>query len=319
MIKTRESYRHKPNGSHKTDSVPSVPAIKLAAPYLLVAPAVVYLLATLVYPLAYSFLLMFKDFAFVPGLNPLQMSWAGFSNFVAILTSSEFQTSLLTTAKLLIVVPIELALGFGLALSIAAVGPSGMRRIYVAAGIAPFMVPAIAAGLIWSMILNPNSGIVNSMLVHFGVPRVDFLGNPATALISLGVVDIWQWTPFVTVLLYAALQGVPTDLVEAARVDGAHAFQLVRYVKVPIIVWPILVVVLIRGADVIREVAYVYALTQGGPGISTQTLGYFVYHTSFTDFELSQGSVASWITFGIVYVGSLLLLRTGIATYGWNE
>jgi multiple sugar transport system permease protein len=247
------------------------------------------------------------------------MSWAGLQNFSLLFTDPVFLSSMKVTALLLLVaLPAQLILGFGLALAVNSLTGNRLSRLYSTAILVPLMLPAIAASLVWKMLLNTQYGFINNLSQALNLGSHDFLGNPTGAVTSLIVVDIWQWTPFVFLLLLAGLKSLPVEVFEAAEIDGCNGVKKFRYVTFPMMGWIVLLVVLLRGADLMRLFDYSYGLTFGGPGYATETMSFYAYLKGFQDFQLDRGAAASWILFLVVYGGSLLIFSTRRAKEAWS-
>lgn len=292
---------------------------KRLVPYVLVAPAMLFLLATLVYPLCFSLLVAFRRFTFDAGLDLGAMPFVGLRNFERVLADPPFQSAVTTTAAITVAAyAIELIFGFALALAVDRVARNWLGRLYSTALMVPLMIPTIAAALVWRMLLNPQYGAVNGFFTDLGGTSIDFLGDPTLARWSIIVVDVWQWTPFVFLLLLAGLRSLPEEPFEAALVDGASRAQAFRYLTLPLMAWPLLLVTLLRGADLVRTFDYVYGLTFGGPGYATETVAFYTFRRGFQDFELGVGAAASWLIFVAVYGGTLLVLRLRIAREHWS-
>lgn len=195
-------------------------------------------------------------------------------------------------------VSIQVVLGFFLAWAVSRIR-SG-RLLYRTVFILPILVPGILIGAIWKLMLNFDFGLVNGVLEVFGANPVDWLGTRAFALPAVVVVDIWHWTPFCFLLLLAGFESLPQDVQEAARVDGASAWDELRYVLVPMMMPVIVVTFLFRFVTSLKVFDEIYLLTAGGPGSATEVLSYTIYRTFFAQDRMGYGSAMSVATlFGI--------------------
>lgn len=282
---------------------------KRIVPYFYMAPTMMWLLFFIIYPLIFALVMAFKRFKLKRGLTIWDMPWIGADNFINAFTDQYFLLSLKTTFVVLVfAVSIEFAIGMAVAylLNKEKVRYDPLWMILI---LSPLMLPLIASGNLWRMLFDIRWGAVNAVVMFFGLNPIDFLGNPNWALITVIIVDIWQWTPFVIIILLAGMRSVPQEPVEAALADGASNWQIFRHVTLPLMKGQILIVLLIRGMDVFKTFDIVYALTFGGPGQSTTVATFYIYRQAFTQFKLGYGAALSWIVFIIVYFLSYIILR----------
>ena len=278
-------------------------------PYLYMAPTMGWLLFFIVYPLIFAFVMAFKTFKLQKGLTFWGMPWAGFDNFINAFGDQYFVLALKTTFIILVVVvSIEFVLGLLIAhlLNREEVKFDFLWMVLI---LSPMMLPLIASGNLWRMLLDVRWGAVNAAIMFFGLKPIDFIGNPKWALIAVMMLDIWQWTPFVVITLLAGLRSIPAEPKEAALVDGANKWQMFRYITLPLMRNQIMIVLLIRSMDVFKTFDIVYALTFGGPGQSTTVATFYIYRQAFTQFKLGYGAALSWIVFVIVYLITFLMLK----------
>jgi multiple sugar transport system permease protein len=269
----------------------------------------VWLLFFIVYPLIFALIMAFKRFKLKRGLTIWDMPWVGFDNFITAFTDQYFILALQKTFFLLgVVVSIEFALGMLIAhlLNKKTVRFDYLWMVLI---LSPMMLPLIASGNLWRMLLDLRWGAINAAIMFFGMKPIDFLGNIKWSMFAVIIVDIWQWTPFVVITLLAGMRSVPDEPLEAALVDGASGWQMFRHVTLPLMRNQILIVLLIRGMDVFKTFDIVYALTFGGPGQSTTVATFYIYRQAFTQFKLGYGAALSWIVFVIVYLISFLALK----------
>ena len=227
-------------------------------------------------------------------------------NYASVLQDDAFWSALLRSLLYVgFAVGVELVLGMALALLLRKqMRGVGLVRSLI---IVPMMIPPVVAGLIWKILYDPSFGILNYTLSVVGVTGPAWVANASTALPSLIIVDIWQWTPFVVLVLLAGLSSLPEEPVEAARVDGASSFQVFRFVTLPGLRRIINVLILFRAVDAFKSFDTIFTLTQGGPGRATETAVYDTYLTAFRYYEV--GKAAS--------IAVLLLLLTILAANVW--
>jgi multiple sugar transport system permease protein len=218
--------------------------------------------------------------------------FVGLDNFAHALENGQLVDAVKQTAIYgAIVLPSEILLGLGLALLVhREVRSPGIRAaIYVAAMI-PIVIPQIAVGVVFRLVYGPDYGVINAMLGLQGHDQILWLSQPALAMLSVASVDIWQWTPFVYLIMFAGFQTVPTESVEAAQVDGATSWTQFRHIELPYLRPLLLLVLFFRLADVVRVFDHVYVLTGGGPGATTQFLSLYLYRIAFRFSDLAQAS-----------------------------
>ncbi|MEA3337757.1 MAG: sugar ABC transporter permease [Chloroflexota bacterium] len=234
------------------------------------------------------------------------MTWAGVNNYRRLVFDQDFLNSLGRTFQFtFIVVSVELVLGFLLAQTLVTPfrGRSFFRTIYVL----PLVVAPIAVGATWRLLVIPGFGPVPYYLDRF----FDYpfrIGTSAThAWLTLIVMDIWHWTPFVTLTLLAGLTALPKEPLEQALVDGANRWQVFRYLTIPMMMPVILTVVFIRFMDALRIVDEAFMLTNGGPGLSTRFVGLHIYRTVFPKTDYGYGSAMSLLVLYFTIVACWLL------------
>ena len=174
----------------------------------------------------------------------------------------------------------------------------------------PLVMPMVASGLTWRMLFHIEYGAINGIITSLGFDSINFLGDPALVRFSIILVDTWQWTPLMTLILFAGLKALPEEIMEASKVDGANSLSTLFFITIPLLRWPILVALLIRITDSWKMFDYVDALTGGGPGYSSQTLSYYVYLKGFRRFELGEAASVSWIMLIIIYIVCFLLVKS---------
>ena len=282
---------------------------KRLTPYFYMAPTMMWLLFFIIYPLIFALVMAFKRFKLRRGLTIWDMPWVGFDNFVTAFHDQYFLLSLKTTFIILFAaVSIEFVIGMVVAylLNKEKVRFDPLWMILI---LSPLMLPLIASGNLWRMLLDIRWGAVNAAVMFFGLEPINFLGDTTWALISVIIVDIWQWTPFVIIILLAGMRSVPQEPIEAALTDGASNWQIFRHIILPLMKSQIVIVLLIRGMDIFKTFDIVYALTFGGPGQSTTVATFYIYRQAFTQFKLGYGAALSWIVFIIVYLMSYVILK----------
>lgn len=253
-------------------------------------PAVVFFLALAVLPVANLIFLSFMDISWSGGV--VQREFVGLENYAALGDDPLLKAGIVNTL-ILVVVATSCQVLLGLALAIACSSLGHGSRLYRTLFILPILIPGIIIGAIWRLMYNFQFGIINQGLDLLGIPAVDWLGSPHLALASVIVVDIWHWTPFSFLLLLAAVEGLPKDVSEAAKVDGATAWQEFRRVSLPLL-WPaIFMTFIFRAVIAFKVFDEVFLLTSGGPGTATEVISFTIYQRFFLQDNPGYGSAIS--------------------------
>jgi multiple sugar transport system permease protein len=255
------------------------------------------------YPLGYSLWLSFTNLTIT---RPGQTRFVGLEQYASLPGNTTYLAALRNTfAFVVLAVTVELALGLALALALQR--QRRARNVTRAFLLTPMFVTPIAVGLMFRFLLNQQLGPIPALLDRFAV-TVDFFG-PTLALISMVGIDVWQWTPFMMLLMLAGLESLPKEPFEAARVDGASPWFTFTRVTLPLLRPVIAVAVLIRALDAFKVFEYVFAITRGGPGTATETLQYQVYRTGFQFFRLGEAAAMAFVLVAIVLGIVVLLYR----------
>jgi multiple sugar transport system permease protein len=221
-------------------------------------------------------------------------TFIGLRNYARALGNPLFFDALRATGLYaLIVLPTEIVLGLGFALLVhRAVKRPGLRATLYVLAVLPLVVPPVAVGVVARLIYAPGYGVLNYGLQSLGITHseIQWLGVPILAMGSVASVDIWQWTPFVYLVLFAGLQTVPRESIEAAQVDGATWWTQFRYIELYYLRPLFLLILFFRVADVLRVFDHVYILTGGGPGTATQLLSLYIYRIEFRFFDGGQAA-----------------------------
>ncbi|GHA45186.1 carbohydrate ABC transporter permease [Streptomyces purpurascens] len=274
-------------------------------PGALAAPSVVFLAVFAAYPLVYVIGLAFTDSTLA---RPLRR-WTGFDNFRTALESQSFTGSLWRSVLFAVLAAaVQLVLGTALALLLRAraTRPGLLGTLLLL----PLVTPPVMVGVAWKLLLAPVGGALNGVLHTLGLPGVNPLGTSTGAFTTLVVIDSWQWTPFVMLLVYAALLGVPDELREAAALDGAGRSRTLRSIVLPYIEPTLLSVLLLKLVIGFKVFDIVYVVTAGGPGFSTTTSTYDIQRTALQEFDVG-GAAAATVLFSLLIglVTSLVAIR----------
>ena len=276
---------------------------RLAFPfqYRLLVPLVVLLVAVLIYPLAFSFWVSLHDYE----LTAIgQEQFIGLANYTGLLDNPSYWRAMTNTLTFVgLAVGLELVLGFGLALLLH--GSVPLRHLFRSVLLTPMFITPIAVGLMFRFLLNSQLGVIPYILQTMGI-RVDWFG-PRMALFSIVLIDVWQWTPFMLLLLLAGLESLPAEPFEAARVDGASGWAMIRHITIPLMRPVILAAVVIRMLDAFKVFEYVYAITRGGPGERTEVIQYHIYRVGFRFFRMGEAAAMAYTLIVITLVLVIVL------------
>jgi multiple sugar transport system permease protein len=269
----------------------------------MMAPLLSVMAVAVGFPLLYSLWLGFTSYQLVSGGVA---DFVGLDNYIRILSDGDYWTSLSATATYVFLsVTFELIIGLTLALALQS--QKWFKNFTRSFLLAPMFITPIAVGLMFRFFLNDQLGAIPYYLDQVGL-SYDFFGS-GRALVSLAFIDVWQWTPFMVLLLLAGLESIPKQPIEAARVDGANRFYIFRRVTLPMLSPILIVAVLLRGLDALKVFEYVYATTRGGPGIETKTIQYLTYQTGISYYRLAEASAMAFILLVIVLGIIILLFR----------
>ena len=281
--------------------------INRASPYMFMAPAVVIMAIALIYPLGYMIWGSFR--AWDPTQTIGEAEFVGLKNYITLWNDPNFRESLSVTLRFaFLCVTIEMVLGVGLALLLDRNirGMSVLRTMFIL----PMMIAPVVVGLMWRYMYHPTVGTFNRFLESVGLGKIDWLGSHA--LTSVIIADIWQWTPFIFILALAALQSLPRSALEAARIDGATAWQQIIHIKLPLMMPVLIVTGLLRLIDSFKVLEVILVLTEGGPGLSTEILALRISRTATEFRELGVAAAMS------NYLLMILMFLT-VAMFAFNK
>jgi multiple sugar transport system permease protein len=271
----------------------------------LIVPALIGIWVVIGFPLLYAFYISFHDYVLSQG-GIGEVNFANYFNIFndKLLIGASRNTLVLTFS----VVTLEFLIAFGLALLLNNQRVRG-RNIYLLILLIPMLMPPITVGLIWRMLLHPELGIINYSLGVLGLPQPAWLGDPTLAMATVVIVDIWHETSFILLILLAGLTALPSELYEAAEIDGANSVQQLRFLTIPLMLPTILVAILIRMIAALKTYDLIYILTRGGPGVSTETISYYIYRVAFVFLDMGSSSAMSFLLLITIVILTLVLMR----------
>jgi len=278
-------------------------------PYLLLTPALI-LLVGMVYPFGLGLYYSFTNY-WLQYPNRFRFVWL--DNYINLMSEPMFGRALeFTLGFTLAAVVLQVGLGLAVALFLHARIPA--RKVMRALMLLPLMMPPVISALMWKiMMASTNAGILNHMLAFIGVGPVNWFGSTRGAVASIVIIDTWGNLPFVSLILLGALQALPTEPYEAARVDGASPIAMLRYITLPLLAPFILLAVTFRTMDSLRIFDVIYATTMGGPDDATTNLLIMAYQFAFQWYQMGKGMAQAIVLLVLVVISSAVLLRL------WNR
>lgn len=272
--------------------------------YLLLAPALIAILAIVIYPLFYSIYLSLTDFT----LGMPVVSFVGLGNYLDLLEDSIFKSSLFTTIKFtFIAVTAEFLLGFGVALLLYREFKG--RDLVRTFTLMPMMITPVVVGVVWLLLYQPDFSLINYLLSLVGIQGPLWLQSIPWALIAIIVADVWQWSPFFVLLLSSGLLSLPQEPLEAARVDGASNFQTFWHIMLPLLRPLIMVALLLRIIEAFKVFDVIYVMTEGGPGTFTEVLSFRIWKEAFMFRHFGYSASMSYYMILILSVLAMVLFR----------
>lgn len=272
------------------------------SPFLwFILPAVVVITCVIVFP--WMFTLWMSLFDWKIGSKA---TFAGLGNYADLLTNARFLESIAHTlifTTLAVVAPLVL----GTAAALVFNQQFAWRGFWRGAFVLPMMATPVAIALVWVMMFHPQQGVLNYLLSLVGIGPSEWVYSPKLAILCLVMVDVWQWTPLVMLIVLGGLASLPTDPFEAAYMEGASRWQTFRYVTRPLLMPFILVAAVVRLIDALKTFDTIYVITQGGPGTSTETINIYLYLQAFSFYQIGKSSAVVVVFFVLVVALSMLL------------
>lgn len=258
-------------------------------------------------PLVLNIVLSLTRFSIMIAPTP---AWTGLSNYRAMLQDPVVWTTLRTLVLYIVIpVPVELILGMALALLLQVDLP-GFRRSR-AVYILPMVIPPVVVGLMWNMLLTPQMGGFDNLLVALGFPAIAWLTHATTAIAGVMLATIWEYTPFTAILFMGAIDSLPQEPYEAARIDGASWWKTVWGVTIPQIIPTVIVATIFQVIGTLNIFATIYSMTGGGPGRATEPLNFYAFDQAFKYFNLGYGTALAVLLFALMIGFAIVFIRWG--------
>ncbi len=277
--------------------------------WLLLAPALLFVAAMALFPLAYSFVLGFREWKLARSVTP--GDWVGFQNYWYLLTDDpDFLEAIQVTSVFVVsnvLATLLVALGAALLLNKAGRINTFARVLLIL----PFVMSPALVGISFRFFLNGEYGIVHYLIGLAFPSMVDtiWLADSTLAMVAVVAADVWHWAPYMTLVMLGGLASIPKETEEAARIDGASAWAVFRDVTLPQLLPVISVILVLKTVFALKAFDIIYTLSNGGPGRSTQTLAYFVYETAFNYYDMGYAAAAAYILTAMLLVASGFYLR----------
>ena len=279
------------------------------AGWLFVAPAMLAIAVFFVVPVAAALAMSFTDFDIYALADLRNLRFIGLTNYLNLLQTPLFWQALLNTLFFVVVgVPLSIGASLGAALLLHS-KLARFKGFYRTALFAPVVTTLVAVAVVWRYLLHTRYGLLNYALTGLGLPSVDWLGDPTWAMPAIMLMSVWKNFGYNMVILLAGLQAIPEDLYEAARLDGAKRWALLRHITLPSLAPMLLVVSILTMAGHFQLFAEPYVMTQGGPAQRTVTVLYFMYEEGFKWWSLGSASAVAFVLFLIMFALTLLQLR----------
>jgi multiple sugar transport system permease protein len=266
-----------------------------------IVPAVIVIVAVIVFP--WLFTLWMSLFDWKIGSVP---KFAGLSNYAELATNQRFLESIAHTlifTALAVIAPLVLGTAAALVFHQQFPGRGFLRGAFVL----PMMATGVAIALVWVMMFHPQQGVLNYLLSLVGIGPSEWVYSPKLAIACLVLVDIWQWTPLVMLIVLGGMASLPADPFEAALMEGATRWQTFRYVTLPMLLPFILVAGVVRMIDALKTFDTIYVITQGGPGTASETINIYLYLQAFSFYQIGKSSAVVVVFFVLVVALSMLL------------
>lgn len=265
--------------------------------FVFLAPSIIFIVAMIIAPLVYNFSLSFTDWTMAVNKAP---NFIGLDNYIEVFKEPRFVNSVGRTLLFsLIAIALEAILGIALAVLINRKFHG--RRIVQALMLLPVVATPVALGMAWKLILEPSIGFANVVVTALGFEARKFLATTSfESMLVLILIDVWEWTPLIMLMVYAGLNTIPQDPYESALIDGANKWQTFTQITLPLASSSILIAILMRLIDVVKTFDIIYATTQGGPNFATENINIYAYLNMFSYYEFGKAAAISVLFFIVV-------------------
>ncbi|SEC86688.1 carbohydrate ABC transporter membrane protein 1, CUT1 family [Rhizobiales bacterium GAS188] len=268
-----------------------------------VLPALAVVIGVIVFPWVFTLWMSVNEWRIGAGNH-----YVGFDNYLRLAGDQRFLEALWHTI-LYTLLSVLAPLVFGTLAALLFNERLPLRGVLRGIFSMPMMATPVAIALVWTMMFHPQLGVLNYLLSLIGLPDQAWVYHPASVIPSLVMVETWQWTPLVMLIVLGGLAAIPAEPYESAEIDGANAWQRFRFITLPLIGPFLMVAVMIRSIDALKSFDIIYAITQGGPGTASETINLYLYSVAFTYYDVGYGSAIAVVFFVLIVVLSLALLH----------
>jgi multiple sugar transport system permease protein len=269
---------------------------------LFIVPALAVMFAVIIFPWLFTFFMSVHDWRMGQA-----KTFVGVDNYTKLLSDERFLSAVVRTlvyTVLSTVLPVVL----GVLSALVFHRNFPFRGVLRAIFIMPMMATPVAIALVWTMMFHPQLGVLNYLLSLVGLPPQLWVFHPSTVIPSLVLVETWQWTPLVMLIVLGGIAAIPTEPYESAQLDGASLWQMFRYITLPLIAPFLFIAAMIRMIDAVKSFDIIFAITQGGPGSASETINLYLYSVAFTYYDLGYGSAIAVMLFLLIVALAALLL-----------
>ena len=267
-----------------------------------VVPALVTVLAVIIFPWLFTIWMSFQEWKVG---SPT--AFVGLSNYLRLPADPRFVESVghtLSYTALSVLLPLVLGTLAAVVFHARFPGRGLLRALFIM----PMMATPVAIALVWTMMFHPQPGVLNYLLSLVGLPPQLWVFHPGTVIPSLVLVETWQWTPLVMLIVLGGIASLPTEPYESAQIDGASTWQMFRYITLPLIMPFLFIAAMIRAIDAIKSFDIIFAITQGGPGSASETINLYLYSVAFVYYDLGYASAIAVVFFALIVALTALLL-----------
>jgi len=269
-----------------------------------IAPAILATVAVIVFPWIYTVYMSLHDWRV-----GFPREWVGLDNYTDLAGNTRFREAMGRTfvfTAMAVVFPVLL----GVLAAVFFHQEFRWRGLFRVIFMMPMIATPVAIALVWTMMFHPQLGVLNYLLTQVGLPPSLWVYSPDTVIPSLVLIETWQWTPLVMLIVLGGLASLPIEPLESAVVDGANSFQIFRDITLPLVLPYIMVAVVLRTIDALKAFDTIFAITQGGPGTASETINIYLYLQAFSFYRIGQASAVVVVFFGIIVAFSLVMLYT---------
>jgi multiple sugar transport system permease protein len=277
-----------------------------------VVPALAVIAAVIVFPWVFTLWMSVNSWTLGQ-----EQSFVGLDNYIRLAGDMRFWESMWHTA-LYTVLSVVAPLILGTLAALIFDGQFPLRGFLRGVFVMPMMATPVAIALVWTMMFHPQLGILNYLLSLAGIGPQEWIYNQSTVIPSLVLVETWQWTPLIMLIVLGGLAAIPREPFESAEIDGANAWQKFRYLTLPMIAPFLMIGVIIRSIDAVKSFDIIYAMTQGGPGTASETINIYLYNTAFAYYDIGYGSAMAVVFFLVIVALSFVLMMVR-ARANWSD